>query len=89
MELQVRLLRVALDLGCLLLCLDDLSFLVHDLLVELGEEERELRHGLLDALDVVVAGADGAEDARGLAGAIGLELGLGTAVSSMAWGRAR
>ena len=53
--------------------LDDRSLVV-DLLVKLDEEVCQLAHGLLDALDVVVAGADCAEDAGGLTDAIGFEL---------------
>jgi hypothetical protein len=41
--------------------LDD-GLLVDDLLVELGEEKGKLAHGLLDTLDVVVTGADGAKN---------------------------
>jgi hypothetical protein len=73
-QLLVCILGIVLDLHRLLLGLLDYRVLVDDLLVELGEEERKLAHGLFDALDVVVAGADGTEDARGLAAAVGFEL---------------
>ena len=61
-QLLVRILGVVLDLHSLLLGPLDDGLLVDDLLVELGEEKGKLAHGLLDALDVVVTGADGAKN---------------------------
>jgi hypothetical protein len=57
------MLSILIDLDRLLLDLLDLRLLVNDLLIELLEEQCELGHSLLDALDVVVAGADGTKDA--------------------------
>jgi hypothetical protein len=82
-ELLVGILGIILDLDCLLLGSLNDGLLVDDLLVELGEEEGKLAHGLLDALDVVVTGADGAKDARGLATAVRLELLLVSDVSRL------
>jgi hypothetical protein len=67
-------LGIALDLFSLLLGSLDQRLLVDDLLVKLREEECQLAHGLFDALDVIVSGADGTENAGGLAGAVGFEL---------------
>jgi hypothetical protein len=61
-------------LNSLVLNLFNLSFLVDDLLIELLEEQCELAHGLLNALNIIVAGADGTEDARSLTAAVALEL---------------
>lgn len=73
-ELGIRVLGVVDDLGGLLFGLCDLGFLVDDLFVELLEEQGQLGHGLFDALDIVVAGANGAEHGGGLAGAVRFEL---------------
>lgn len=73
-QLLVCIFGIVLDLHSLLLGPLDDGLLVDDLLVELGEEEGKLAHGLLDALDVVVTGADGAKNTRGLAATVGLEL---------------
>jgi hypothetical protein len=51
-----------------------LCFLVHDLLIQLLEEQGKLGHGLLDALDVVVARANSAKDGGRLSAAVALEL---------------
>lgn len=62
------------DLDGLVLDGFDLLLLVYNLFIQLLEQCRELDHGLLNALDIVVASANGAEDTRGLSGAIALEL---------------
>jgi hypothetical protein len=68
------MLGVFVDLDRLLLNLGDLCLLVDDLLVQLCEEQRELAHGLFDALDIVVASANGTENAGGLTATVALEL---------------
>jgi hypothetical protein len=68
------MLGVFVDLDRLLLDLSDLCLLLHDLLVQLCKEQRELAHCLFDTLDIVVASANGAENAGGLTATVALEL---------------
>jgi len=73
-QLLVGVFRVVLDLHSLFFGPRYLGLLVHNLLVELCKEQRELAHRLLDTLNVVVACAHGAKHAGRLAAAVRLEL---------------
>ena len=73
-ELDVGGLGVALDLAGLLFRGLHGGLLDDDGLGEVVEELVELDERLLDLLDVSVTGANGAEDGRSVAGAVGLEL---------------
>lgn len=73
-QLDMGLLALVDDNFCLLFGLLNLRLLVDDLLVQLLEELGKLDHGLLDALDVVVAGAHGSQNAVGMCGTVLLEL---------------
>ena len=73
-ELHVRVLRVLDDVRGLVVRGRHGGLLHDDLFGEVLEELVQLHHRLLDLLDVVVAGADGAQDGGGGGGAVGFEL---------------
>lgn len=75
-ELYVRLLGVLDDVLCLLFGGLHRRLLHDDGFGEVLEELVELLEGLLDLEDVVVAGADGAEDGGCGTGAVRFQLGL-------------
>lgn len=80
-QLHVPCLRVRLDLLRVLLGLRDHGFLDDYGRGEVFEELVQLQEGALDGLDVVVAGADGAEDGGGRGAAVSFELGRGMSVA--------
>ena len=73
-QLCVCVLSIFVDLNCLVLDLDGLLFLVNNLLIKLLEQCRQLNHGFLDALDVIVTSANCTQDTGRLATAVALEL---------------
>lgn len=73
-QLRIPLIDILHHMRRSLLNLHRRVFLHLDLLGQLLEEEAEFGDGGFDALDLVVAGADGAEGAVGDAGAVGFEL---------------
>ena len=72
-ELGVGLDHVVVHLLALLLNVGHERLLLHDNVLEVGEELRQLDHLPLDLLDFAVPLVDGAEGALGLAAAVGGE----------------